>query len=1068
MFASILAFSLFLSPQGVPPRPRDLWVFRSVLDDRARIVTLALHKDLYVAYDATNCGIYRAWTGGVKFDGAVYTSVHGPQPTTFGNLHINGIVDQPVWSLWSKGAQVPAKVEFKGYRFEGFQAALRYEVKVGKRVVTVSETPECLPGQPLSFERRFEVAGLNKGESLSLLTATPREFSLKGANPTFQLPPGSTNRGMATFILRNGRTVYQTTITPRSEGELKLSPTPKPQEPVARQPGAAMRVYWIGTNMDKIPRLIGGQTPNYSVVVPKIDLEGPKAFGNVAEDQFYVRFTGLLNVKEPGDYEFRLTSDDGSKFTIRDEVIVDHDVLHSSEEGKVGKFRLSQGEHPFELDFFEQSGGEMVRLEWKRPGATQFEVIPATTFTTPEGEVRVTAPGKKTIFDAARRWRPGDGLPLAGVHPSFDLETVRPKDFKPLVGGIDFLPDGRMVLCAWEPDGGVYVLDGVQAPKPHDIKVKRIAAGLAEPLGIAVVRGDIYVLQKQELTRLRDLNGDGQIDEYYCVANGWGVTSNFHEFAFGLVYDKGYFYANLATAIDPGGRSTQPQNPDRGKTIKIGLDGTFTYVASGLRTPNGIGRGFNNEIYITDNQGDWLPSSKVVHLTEGAFYGNRSVDPVGKKDTLEVPPVVWLPQNEIGNSPSQPARLNIGPYKNQMIHGDVTHGGVKRVFVERVNGALQGCVFRWTQGLEAGINRIAWGPDKALYVGGIGSTGNWGQEGKERFGLQRLSYNGKLAFEPLAIRAKANGFEVELTKPLALDLGEEPGDYSVLQWRYEPTAVYGGPKIGEQKIQVKSVTLGRDRMKVFLEMDGHRSGHVVHIKMNRGLMSADGEDLWTTEGWYTLNAIPAAKGRVNPKRTDLVLPGFKALSASDFRGFRKTELPGAWQSDAEGVIGLDPKRQGRGDIVTKEQFADFDLRLDWKIEAGGNSGIMYRADELHEASYLTGPEMQVLDDDLHPDGRNLLTSSGSNYAMYARSRDMVRPPMEWNRVRIRAQAGHIQYWLNGYKVADFDMNSADWKERKAKGRFASLPDYGSLKKGHIVLQDHGNRVWFRNVQIRSL
>jgi len=155
------------------------------------------------------------------------------------------------------------------------------------------------------------------------------------------------------------------------------------------------------------------------------------------------------------------------------------------------------------------------------------------------------------------------------------------------------------------------------------------------------------------------------------------------------------------------------------------------------------------------HQGDWLPSSKIVRVQDGAFYGNRSVNPEAVKNLKDTPPVVWLPQDEIGNSPSTPLAINVGPYKNQMIHGEVTHGGVKRVFVEEVDGVTQGALFRFTQGVEAGVNRLVWGPDGALYIGGIGSTGNWGQTGKLWYGLQRLAYNNKPAFEMLAVRAKS-------------------------------------------------------------------------------------------------------------------------------------------------------------------------------------------------------------------------------------------------------------------------------------------------------------------------
>jgi cytochrome c len=172
-------------------------------------------------------------------------------------------------------------------------------------------------------------------------------------------------------------------------------------------------------------------------------------------------------------------------------------------------------------------------------------------------------------------------------------------------------------------------------------------------------------------------------------------------------------------------------------------DGTFEFIATGLRTPNGIGYGVDSAIFIADNQGDWLPSSKILHLQPGAWYGSRSVDFEGTANLTETLPVVWLPQDEVGNSPSQPAVLNVGPYKNQMIHGEVTNGGIKRVFAEKVNGQYQGAVFHFTQGLEAGINRLAWGSDGALYAGGVGSTGNWSHSGKLHYGLQRLTYNNK-------------------------------------------------------------------------------------------------------------------------------------------------------------------------------------------------------------------------------------------------------------------------------------------------------------------------------------
>src|SRR5690606_23167050 len=255
------------------------------------------------------------------------------------------------------------------------------------------------------------------------------------------------------------------------------------------------------------------------------------------------------------------------------------------------------------------------------------------------------------------------------------------------------------------------------------------------------------------------------------------VTTNFHEFAFGLEYLDGRFYAALGTAILPGGASAPDQPPNRGSVIRISGDGAVEYVARGLRTPNGIGQGPGGALYVTDNQGDWLPSSKLVRIEEGAFYGSRSVDFAGTAGVPVTPPVVWLPQDEIGNSPSQPVSLDVGPYRGQLAYGDVTHGGIKRVFVERVGGVEQGAVFRFTQGLEAGVNRLAWGPDGALYAGGIGNPGNWGHAGRLWFGLQRLTYAERITFEMLAVRARPGGFEIEFTEPLARGAGDDPADY---------------------------------------------------------------------------------------------------------------------------------------------------------------------------------------------------------------------------------------------------------------------------------------------------
>lgn len=1066
-----------------PERGRDIWVFRSVLDQRARMATIALHDDLWAAFDAENCGIYKVWKGGVKFDGAVYTASHGPQPTSEGAAFSVNDTDQAAWAI---GAQrSPVKPLYRGHTFEKGRVYFTYEFTLpGGRKAFVDEAVEHLPvPQGAGLFRAFRTRGF--GATPVGVRQTAR------ASTTTSFSDVEWTRAGWTRLNTSGTTLvreYFAAPIPKVESfeesaESELSASTEAQPPSGalaanREPGLAMRVYSLEASPSLIPILVAGQTANVNRVIPKVDLSTTADFGGVA-DNFLVHITGYLNIAVEGMYQFRLTSDDGSRLTIRDEIIVDNDGLHGATPAE-GSFRLSPGEHPLFIEYFEGQADNVLKLEWKTPGAASWEVVPTEALSTLKGEVRVTAPGFKNVMTPGEGRRPGDQRPLVGVHPAFDLAKVRPSDFRPRVGGMDFLPDGRLVVCNWEPDGGVYLLDSVAGASPRP-KVTRIAKGLAEPLGLKVVGGKIYVLQKQELTRLDDLDGDGTIDRYYALANGWGVTSNFHEFAFGLAHRRGHFYANLAIAINPGGASTQPQNPDRGKVLRINdRTGAYEFVADGLRTPNGIGFGPGGELFITDNQGDWLPSSKMVHLTTGAFFGSRAVEPARRAKTPETPPVVWLPQNEIGNSPSEPTTLNLGPYRGQMLHGDVTHGGLKRTFLEKVNGQYQGVVFRFTQGLEAGVNRVAWGPDNALYVGGIGSTGNWGQEGKERYGLEKLSWNGRVPFEMLAVRSRANGFEIEFTQPIAEGAGLSPAAWRVQDWRYVPTVEYGGPKVDTRRLKVSSVTISTDRRRAFLELPEVEKGRVVYFHLDPLLLSQTGELLWSTEAWYTLNSIASAKGVVRPavlaepntltkqEEADGWRLLFDGKSLDNWVRYGSSEPAGSAWKAGSGEFSIEPGSGRGGDIGTKESYSDFEFSLEWKAAPGGNSGVFYRVDPARGPAWATGPEFQLLDDARHGDGANELTAAGSNYAVHPAKKWATRPAGEWNQSLIRAKGNVVEHWMNGVLIVRYELQSEDWKQRVAKSKFAGQEFYGKAAAGRIVLQDHGFRFSFRNVKVRRL
>jgi hypothetical protein len=197
---------------------------------------------------------------------------------------------------------------------------------------------------------------------------------------------------------------------------------------------------------------------------------------------------------------------------------------------------------------------------------------------------------------------------------------------------------------------------------------------------------------------------------------------------------------------------------------------------------------------------------------------------------------------------------------------------------------------------------------------------------------------------------------------------------------------------------------------------------------------------------------------------------FDGKTLDRWRGYRMDRVPDGW-SVADGTIRFSPPDDPaakRGDLITRDRYGDFELRLEWKVSPGGNSGIMFRVGEDDERTYHTGPEMQILDNAGHRDGANPATSAGANYALHAPSRAAARPVGEWNQVRMVVRGPHVEHWLNGEKVVEYELWSDDWKAKVAASKFAEWPGYGLGRAGHLALQDHGDEVWFRNLAVRRL
>ncbi len=191
---------------------------------------------------------------------------------------------------------------------------------------------------------------------------------------------------------------------------------------------------------------------------------------------------------------------------------------------------------------------------------------------------------------------------------------------------------------------------------------------------------------------------------------------------------------------------------------------------------------------------------------------------------------------------------------------------------------------------------------------------------------------------------------------------------------------------------------------------------------------------------------------------------FDGNSLQGWRGYNSEFMPTGWSAENDMLIRTGPG----GDIITEEQFGDFELHFEWLVGPGGNSGVLFRAVEGQEEVYHGAPEMQVLDDAGHPDGRSPLTSAGSNYGLHGVPRNIVRPAGQWNTSRIVVVNKQVEHWLNGAKVVEYELGSADWAQRVANSKFAQWPAYGRASRGHIGIQDHGDRVSFRNFKIREI
>ena len=451
-------------------------------------------------------------------------------------------------------------------------------------------------------------------------------------------------------------------------------------------------------------------------------------------------------------------------------------------------------------------------------------------------------------------------FPPDRVRDHYAVATVPlPEEVVLEVGGLDFLGDGTPIVATRR--GDLIAVEGAYQLPPWDASFRTFASGLHEPLGVGVRqeegRDAVYAMQRQELTRLVDQDGDGRADLYECFSDGFGVSGNYHEFAFGPEFDEA---GNAWVTLNVGfcGSLGKSIVPYRGWALKITPEGDVEPVCSGLRSPNGIGP-FDGAMFYVDNQGDYVATNRLSHLKPGSWHGHPSSlkwrEDGGEPQPERMPPAVWFPYRRMGQSAADVALCDedgaFGPFDGQLFVGDQTRASVMRVFLEEVDGHYQGACFGFIDKLQCGVNRVAFAPDGSMFVGQ--TDRGWGSVGGKPYGLQRIVHTGEVPFEILAMRIEQDGFELEFTKDVDVASVKRSSSYALNSFTYEYHAAYGAPESDRQGHGIYWIEV-RSPRKVFLRTQLRPD--YVHELVAGGVRSAEGEELLHPEAYYTCVKVP--------------------------------------------------------------------------------------------------------------------------------------------------------------------------------------------------------------------
>jgi hypothetical protein len=476
------------------------------------------------------------------------------------------------------------------------------------------------------------------------------------------------------------------------------------------------------------------------------------------------------------------------------------------------------------------------------------------------------------------------------VSASYRIETVEmPKGLAAQTGGIDFLPDGRLVACFMRGEVMTYNL------KTKEWKL--FAEGLLLPLGIlAVSNSEVLVMQLSNLIRIKDTDGDGHADLYENATSDFGISGNYHEFNYGPVRDKaGNLFFALNCASSGGGVRSVVRGelnklgrdgidghkemfsvvPYRGWVMELTPDGKLHPFASGFRSPNGLGFDLEGNLFVADNQSDWVPTSSLYHVRKDNFYGHpaslvwkkewKNRDPfnapITELDKMRTRAAVLFPQGIMANSPSQPlvdmTNGKFGPFSGQLFVGEINRDRILRVMLEKVDGEFQGaCIpFIDGHGLRTGNNRLAFAPDGSLWIGQI-SFGGWGGQP----GMQRIVNTGDAPMEVYTMSLTRNGFDFTFTQNADMASATNPANYKIRRYRYEykkkdpEEGIDIAPQVDVQDVTIISTKLSKDGKKVSLTIDGLKPGFIYEVNLG-DIKTPAGQPLTNKLICYTLNKL---------------------------------------------------------------------------------------------------------------------------------------------------------------------------------------------------------------------